>query len=700
MSDLEHFLPSEASPETDMNPRTVVQVGSESDGEAQPPSPKRMRVSDTDTARTGAASVLSSSSAAAVPQAGGKGQTSLAQFLGHPLYDRLANVSLLQFATTGVVAEQMAVGADPKPLAAQAAYQNSLQELEMKMKEGTDENGFLKKWNDLSSREDFKTSGLDWSDSARTTFLRTGNLTCLPCKSVLAIKSSTGNIGHHLGTKSHATAFKTWASNRNLLDMSFGRSVQRSTAETAEEKKARLAAVAENSKFIAVNALRAGVNMSATSKLLSGFSMECIRFGLKHNVLPGSDTTMRKGIVDMYEKAVTAVKKAVADKRGAIVIDGATFRETKAQAIIFLNGVTGPLLLRLGLPGADGSYTANDAARDILDVLREFEIPRTRVTCLMGDNVNFNNAVADKLNVYRGHCLPHALALSVKHGTNELSWHTTSADARLKPALIYMTMVASGLLYRGGSARRVAAFRTAGLQPDKIRTYSNRFGTVVKSAKYVKENFDAVSLFFTQNAAFPLDDTREGQDDHEEDDEEEEKEENGFVTRVNAAMQLKRVREIFRSPLAKVVLYINEILFEKAAELITTLSGEHESVKKDVVGDLEILGRVWQTASQDGSEVVSQAMAKAEVVSNTALSPKITKLKDQVKVAARVAHIRYKKYVETSLPFLKYRFLYDVRYEPTLDPDRMQKQDAGVLDTDFGPGFREQYRKFKEEWQD
>ena len=84
---------------------------------------------------------------------------------------------------------------------------------------------------------------------------------------------------------------------------------------------------------------------------------------------------------------------------------------------------------------------------------------------MVGDNVTFNDRVAVILNVDRAKCIPHGLALVVKHGFAMI------------PCLKQLVLNAGSILRAGGTSKRIEELSRAPylLEPRKLQAYTNRY---------------------------------------------------------------------------------------------------------------------------------------------------------------------------------------------------------------------------------
>jgi hypothetical protein len=88
-----------------------------------------------------------------------------------------------------------------------------------------------------------------------------------------------------------------------------------------------------------------------------------------------------------------------------------------------------------------------------------------QVTCFIGDNAYFNDAIAKYLGVTRLRCMPHSLALVFAELTCLFPLYTTTTSGL------------SAVLTAGGSVKRVEAVKEAKLLPSNLHCVTTRWGS-------------------------------------------------------------------------------------------------------------------------------------------------------------------------------------------------------------------------------
>jgi hypothetical protein len=169
----------------------------------------------------------------------------------------------------------------------------------------------------------------------------------------------------------------------------------------------------------------------------------------------------------------------------ALAIDGASFKHIGAYAVMLTsNSLSAPVLLGLLVHEGDGPYTADLMGDDVLALLARYNITSLEhCACLIGDNVFFNRALARKLGLLLGKCLPHSLNLLAAGGLDvfKIVW----------PGVVAL----GGFVDRGGSSRHRKTLAAHGLNADAIKVYPNRFASTIKVCVYVESRFTDVQAW-------------------------------------------------------------------------------------------------------------------------------------------------------------------------------------------------------------
>jgi hypothetical protein len=375
--------------------------------------------------------------------------------------------------------------------------------------------------------------------------------------------------------------------------------------------------------------------------------------------------------LDVADDLIKAeIKRAVAGTSGAIVTDGATLKNEKVTAILYeAPALPVPVLLSLVAPDDDGVYDAVKCAQDIRAVCDEYGIGLTsgQVVALAGDNVTFNAALSAALGIPHAKCLPHAIALTVKHGASQL---TGMAD---------LTVKAGGMITAGGTSKRVQELKDMGLDPEKMRTYPNRFGNDVNNANYRARNFTLVKQFHVSGATLP-DKDADVVDDEELHD--------GLAS---LAGQAAASRQAYSAAHAHVMLWAYAIMYEDADSLIKATSGQASSVPADIGDRLRFQRALYSRYSgKDGATgLINQAISQVESQTGKPYTQAqkdafVTKLVPLFQAAGKKALESWDKHIDPALKLLSRRFQYDPRIPPTIAGDP-PKEWFGALPEKYGP---------------
>jgi hypothetical protein len=194
----------------------------------------------------------------------------------------------------------------------------------------------------------------------------------------------------------------------------------------------------------------------------------------RHSMTIGAAGTVDRDVALALEQHVKDIAAAVKDQFGALIVDGASLPDlfegtVKPLAVMFSMSRHGPPLGLGYVKNTTG--TAKEAAEEIRRLLAKFGINEDNVVCLVGDNVAFNDVLAEDLGVLRMKCIPHSLALVLKAVTNAF------------PAWEVMTAKLGATLSAGGGHKRSVALEAKGVKPHAITGYPNRWGSTLEVAK-------------------------------------------------------------------------------------------------------------------------------------------------------------------------------------------------------------------------
>lgn len=411
----------------------------------------------------------------------------------------------------------------------------------------------------------------------------------------------------------------------------------------------------------------------------------------RHGVSIGSETTVRRDLKAVEPILVDFIKDDLRGCTGSLVTDGASLRDNKAIAILFSthqNVSKKPVLLSVIFPeksddaGCPAFYDASKAAADIVQTCSVFEISiPDQVTCIMGDNVTFNDALASELKLPRARCLAHALNLIVKN--------SISSIVLTRPLI----QVASSVIHAGGTSKRVAELRSEAfkLDPNKMMFYPNRFGSAVVAAKYRLHRFQDVKRWYlTSNSAPVL-----NLDDSESDDDDNEGSGYGKWNLCSEAYALKR---------AELVLAVVQEMFGKIPDLITETSADKLTViGSDLLDRLELLRDSFDIlkAEVQALSLISTARSKLSVPLTPAeFNEAKAVLKIEVAHAALAACKSFDKHVKPMMDhLLRHRFMFDPRNPPPMkEPAALTPSFFGIPVDKWNPALVSEYRMYQRNW--
>jgi hypothetical protein len=119
-----------------------------------------------------------------------------------------------------------------------------------------------------------------------------------------------------------------------------------------------------------------------------------------------------------------SIKARVAGRIGSLIVDSASTLQAGGPpwglVVVFdSTALPSPVVLDVLLDLADN--TAETAAAAIREVLRRYEIdPATQIVQCMGDDLSWNDALADQLGVSRAQCVSHTLSFVAKAAARTL----------------------------------------------------------------------------------------------------------------------------------------------------------------------------------------------------------------------------------------------------------------------------------------
>jgi hypothetical protein len=270
-----------------------------------------------------------------------------------------------------------------------------------------------------------------------------------------------------------------------------------------------------------------------------------------------------------------------------------------------------------------------------------------------------------ELGLDQGKCIPHSLSLLMKKSCGTITLFRE------------LIVLASGIIYAGGTETRAAALKELGLDPKEMIVYMNRFNSAVNVVKYRRANFAKVKQFHTTSATLPLGD---GEIAALEADLAEDPFDSLKAKKAERGHAAARACAAYKDRRAPIVLYIVEALYGGIPDLVTATSGNGDRVPHNIVALLEAERRSLVMAQHDGGLVVVPAIkacyppdernrptaTAAEVREWTAL------FKPEVEHAAELSIAAFDNHIAPQLVFLKYRLFYSPRCRP---PKRYTAED-------------------------
>ena len=398
----------------------------------------------------------------------------------------------------------------------------------------------------------------------------------------------------------------------------------------------------------------------------------------------GTVGTMGRDLPRVFELLNERLALRLRGTMGSISTDAATFSSDKVVAILYESSAYGkPVLLSLCVPSGEGVYDHAACAVDVIAALTKFRLTLTgNCVSLVGDNVDFNTALARLLGLARAKCVPHALNLTAKHGM------------ALIPQLKALCQDAGAIIKAGGTNKRVAELQSPDfdLAPSKMIVYPDRFASLVAVANYRRENFAAVRRWHMTGLTVPAP-AAEG----EEDDDDDEEEEDGVPKAVLLLKRADRARKAYEDQWAPLHLHLCDILWGELTDLISCASATFDNVPSDLLERLDLfynkLKRIAQanangTPGPGARQTVDQATADGYPgMTIVKKGEAVNKFAAPVMNAAKASMLSYEKHIVPAAALLERRFRFDVRRGPG------PRNDTGVYSNtkDFYGCFPEQY---------
>ena len=381
-------------------------------------------------------------------------------------------------------------------------------------------------------------------------------------------------------------------------------------------------------------------NVFSPSMIDLAYVLKC--HGIKLGSAGTVDQDFRIAARDMHE----AIGKKVKDVFGTIVVDGATtslLGGAKLQAIIFSSTtLKHPVLL--ATPILENG-TAAFLAETIKSVLVEYGIDiSTNVVEIIGDNCNFNDALAAWLGLPRAKCIPHALNLVIQ------------AFVSCFPKFGILVMKLGTLLHQGGTVARSAELRDyhgVNFKPNKLTGYGNRFASTLKVAKHLlSPEWHGVPWGVLEGVRSWLLDGETVKGTSRSD--------------PQASEVLKELRQAYFDNDALLQLFVVYGMLEMLPELIKKTSAEPDNVPASVLTQLNNFHTHLELSGIRCSKmVVEKVMRKFPFEISSATRADLTaKMISMLQQGATAAIASFDTHVKQAINMLKYRVVLDPRNEP------------------------------------
>lgn len=270
----------------------------------------------------------------------------------------------------------------------------------------------------------------------------------------------------------------------------------------------------------------------------------------------------------------------------------------------------------------------------------------------MGDNANFNDALARYLNVMRGKCLSHAFDLVADVAV--IPFNTVAGTS-----FLVLVWKAGTIIYAGGTSKRKEEIESDafGLVASKMITYSNRFASVFIANKYLLDNFDKVKLYFTTGASLNL-------------------EVNDVEAAAKDKMQKERTASAYKDKNIPLVMKIVDVMYGELPAVIKHLSGAADHVDPRTVDTLLKARRLYSARIADPAKTITEACTALGITTPVAVAAAVAKFKDAVVMSAKAAAAKWDLHFPPTIAYLRRRFFYTPSMMPPLAP-------VGGLTTNF-----------------
>lgn len=256
----------------------------------------------------------------------------------------------------------------------------------------------------------------------------------------------------------------------------------------------------------------------------------------------------------------------------------------------------------------------------------------------MGDNVTFNDGLAQELGVLRGKCLSHAENLVAE----------AALGAFKELGLEDLVIKAGGIISAGGTSKRKAELYAPpfNLAPSKMVVYENRFASALIANRYRLNNFAAVARWHTEGKTLelaPANDCAAAAD----------------------KKQKQASAAAYRQPHARLIMTIVDDIFGDVPDIIQSLGGDGDHVDPSIMNKLVRQRGLYGLLVKDPSKIITSACSKCDIAPTKAVMDKFT---PACRASASAALEKWDKHFLEPLGYLRRRFFYTISNMPVEAP--------------------------------
>lgn len=289
------------------------------------------------------------------------------------------------------------------------------------------------------------------------------------CNKVLDTAANPANLNVHKLSQSHQRAYEA-ARHQPVINLVF----EEAAAAITEERLMSIGALSEDARgLLTIYAARYTAPSNIPS-LYAGTAMEVAMKLQKLNKALKDGGMVARAMADGVKLVKNAVKSKLDGQTMCLIVDEATTKFASGQRpmaiLLGCSAVGKPILVSMHWGAGD----AATAVESIRHVLNEYRVNlETQITCMIGDNVTFNDALASGLGLPRLRCIPHSLQLVFEK--------IAAPFKRFRTA----TLGLSRVLTAGGGMKRREALRAAGLLTDRLHCVNTRWNQAQEMARYL-----------------------------------------------------------------------------------------------------------------------------------------------------------------------------------------------------------------------